>query len=267
MWPSEIPSKKTCPQNSGSSVIFSFKVWKIWPLNLKKKNVICLCWTGRKGGRLFEGDRRVRYSVLVPNPISCPTEKKTKKTRLSFAWVPVKEISRALRRKAGKSASTSRGRPVNRSCVWSPALNSAVKSRPVAATIFMSHVGVSPKLPGGSSRFLLPLAGSRVVRVFSSAGTQRELLFILFYSPFKTRPGKFSLLCSQTAQLIWMAWRVVSPTTDLKWPWSHATADLMLKPSGRDRAKTSPPRIHSTDPAQPMKRAAPSSNLFARGLR
>lgn len=35
----------------------------------------------------------------------------------------------------------------------------------------------------------------------------------------------------------------------------------MLKPSDRERQKISPPRIHSTDPAQPMKRAAPSSNL------
>lgn len=35
----------------------------------------------------------------------------------------------------------------------------------------------------------------------------------------------------------------------------------MLKPSGRERQKMNPPRIHSTDPAQPMKRAAPSSNL------
>lgn len=37
----------------------------------------------------------------------------------------------------------------------------------------------------------------------------------------------------------------------------------MLKPSDRERQKISPPRIHSTDPAQPMKRAAPSSNLQA----
>lgn len=36
---------------------------------------------------------------------------------------------------------------------------------------------------------------------------------------------------------------------------------LILKPSDRERQKISPPRIHSTDPAQPMKRAAPSSNL------
>lgn len=35
----------------------------------------------------------------------------------------------------------------------------------------------------------------------------------------------------------------------------------MLKPSDKERQKTSPPRMHSTDPAQPMKRAAPNSNL------
>ncbi len=39
------------------------------------------------------------------------------------------------------------------------------------------------------------------------------------------------------------------------------SACLILKPSDRERQKMSPPRIHSTDPAQPMKRAAPSSNL------
>lgn len=34
-----------------------------------------------------------------------------------------------------------------------------------------------------------------------------------------------------------------------------------MNPSDRERQKTRPPRTHSTDPAQPMKRAAPSSNL------
>lgn len=36
---------------------------------------------------------------------------------------------------------------------------------------------------------------------------------------------------------------------------------LILKPSDRERQKINPPRMHSTDPAQPMNRAAPSSNL------
>lgn len=36
------------------------------------------CWTGRKEGKAVEGDRRVGYSVMVPNLISCPTEKKAK---------------------------------------------------------------------------------------------------------------------------------------------------------------------------------------------
>ena len=36
---------------------------------------------------------------------------------------------------------------------------------------------------------------------------------------------------------------------------------LRLSPSDSDRQNTSPPSMHSTDPAQPMKRAAPSSNL------
>ena len=40
-------------------------------------------------------------------------------------------------------------------------------------------------------------------------------------------------------------------------------ACLTLKLSDRDRQKTRPPRTHSTEPAQPMKSAAPSSNLHS----
>lgn len=174
--------KKTCPQNSRSSVIFSFKVWKNLTLEFKEKECNLSLLDGQEGGgRLFEGDRRVRYSVLVPNPISCPTgKKKPKKQGYLLHGHRWKKFPERCGERQGNPLPRPAGRPVNRSHVWSPALNSAVKSRPAAATVFMSHVGVSPKLPGGSSRFLLPLAGSRVVRVFSSAGTQRELLFILF---------------------------------------------------------------------------------------
>ena len=38
-------------------------------------------------------------------------------------------------------------------------------------------------------------------------------------------------------------------------------ACLTVKPSDRDRQKTRPPRTNSTEPAQPMKSAPPSSNL------
>lgn len=133
----------------------------------------------------------------------------------------------------------------------------------------MSHVGVSPKL-SGSSCFLLLLAGSRSVRVFSSAETQTFaaccfFTFFLKKKPTQNKLKKFLPLGSETAQTTGFPWCFVSPTTDVKWPWSQATADLMLRLPDRDRVKTSPPRIHSTDPAQPMKRAAPSSNLFTRG--
>lgn len=134
---------------------------------------------------------------------------------------------------------------------------------------FVSHVGVSPKLSGWSSPFLLPLAGSRAVRVFSSAGAQTRAACCFFSLSLKKQSKQSVILplSSQIAQTIGFAWCFVSPKTDVKWPRSQVSADLMLRPSDRDRVKTSPPRIHSTDPAHPMNRAAPSSNLFTRGLR
>lgn len=184
------------------------------------------------------------------NFLPCKKKRQKKKTRLSFAWALVKEVSRVLRWKQGKSAVTSLGKPVSCSCGWSPIWDPV----PWQRWIFMSHVCVSPKLSGGSSRLLLPLAGGHAVRVFSPAGTQNICSLLLM--------ERFLL----TTKLAWWCC-CFSPTTDVKWAWAQASADLMLRPSDRDRVKTSPPRIHSTDPDQPMKRAAPSSNLLTRGLR
>lgn len=43
----------------------------------------------------------------------------------------------------------------------------------------------------------------------------------------------------------------------------HGTSltHLLLSPSDREKQSTTPPRIHSAEPPQPMNRAAPSSYL------
>lgn len=176
----------------------------------------------------------------------------------------VKEVSPSA---AAKSKEIQSVVPVDDLLCWIPLWNPVPRRRK-----FMSHVGVSPKLSGGSTRFLLPLAGSWAVGVFGSARTQTFAACCFFLSCKKAHSKQsiksFRRLGSQTVQTIGFAWCFsVSSTTDVKRPWSQASADLMLRPSDRERVKTSPPRIHSTDPAQPMKRAAPSSNLFTKGLR
>ena len=54
---------------------------------------------------------------------------------------------------------------------------------------------------------------------------------------------------------------VTGPCRGVKWLDGVCSTHLLLSPSDRERQSTTPPRMHSAEPAQPMNRAAPSSYL------
>lgn len=85
-------------------------MWKNLTLEFKEKECNLSLLDGQEGGgpAVWRWPQSSVQRFGAKSNFLPYRKKKNQKTRLSFAWAPVKEISRALRRKAGKSTSTSR---------------------------------------------------------------------------------------------------------------------------------------------------------------